>query len=246
MRNGLTIAIGISFFALISTCRCHAQSGLPRTISGKSSPAMKLAASVDSIKYCEGDDDVYTAHLQLRFQYTNLSSGNTILYKTKTPIEITSAIIGRSVNDLEGRQFETTIQYDQFVEPQDIPSESLEPDQTQFVVVYPNKSSELAGEVAVAVRRRPNKSLPGTIASGNHVMIVDVVDWPFTLDAGQRLQRRWAKVGVLSYAAMESEPFEFSIASAPSLQECSKQTQHPPASGRSLRTQARILWESPR
>lgn len=97
----------------------------------------------------------------------------------------------------------------------------------RFTIIPPGSTYDLAGVVAVPVRLKAAASIPGTVPSGNHVMTVEVSSWPFSLDAGKKLQGKWVNIGFLYYGATQSEPFEVSIPSVPELHDCSE-----PESGR--------------
>ena len=183
------------------------------------SPA-NVTASVKSVEYCKGDSEIYAAHLHLRLELTNLSAGNLILYEPKKAIEIVSGVVGANVRALEEKQYEVDLAWDQFVEPPRI-AESERPDANLFAVIPAGGSHQLTGEVTVLVRFKASPHVPGTVAHGDHAMIVDVNDWPFGIDSAGRLQAKWARYGLLSSNTIRSQPFVFSIPSEPELKDCS-------------------------
>jgi len=184
--------------------------------------SVKLASvsvSVEKIAYCQGDADIYTAELQLKLQFTNLGPSKLIVYKPRNPIEITGGGVAKDARDLEERRYETTLQYDMFVEPPNL-AESERPDPNLFAIFDPQESYDLPAALALMVRSKSAHFIPGTIEAGDHTMIITVDDWPFATDAGNRLRAKWAHVGVLSYDHVASQPFVFSLSPAPELRKC--------------------------
>jgi len=182
-------------------------------------PNLSLTVSLERVRYCKGDANGYTVHFGMTVRFTNRDPGRVIMYRPTKPIDITSGQVSKSTKALLHGEYETTLDYDTFVEPPTI-SDSAKPDR-RFAIVGPGKSYALKANVAVLVRFRPSPPIPGTIAHGTHVMTINVIDWPFTVDSGERLYARWANLGVLNYRSNTSEPFEFSIPAIPVLQDCS-------------------------
>ena len=170
---------------------------------------------------------MFTAHLSLALRYTNLSSTKAILYKSRQPIEIFSGAIAENPTALQEKRYEATFQYDQFTEPPSSP-DGQRPSSSEFVILEQGKKYDLRAIVAVAVRFKAVPAHSGTIARGNHTMTVDVVDWPFFPEDGERLRKRWADLGTLLYEGIETAPFQFTLEATPPLEDCSIGHRVPP------------------
>lgn len=220
--KSIFVIIGMFFLAPILMCNDHSSGSPSSTTNSLTGSNVKVTASVQGMRYCKGDNDVYTAQLRLALRYTNLSSGKAILYRSKQPIEIMVGAIAANAKDLEEKHYETTLQYDQFSEPPSSP-DSESPSVSEFIILDSGRAYDLAGTVSVAVRFKPTPVISGTIAPGDHAMTVEVVDWPFAPDDGKRLRMKWANIGMLHYEAIETPAFEFSIPLVPKLEDCSEQ-----------------------
>jgi len=220
VRSTFLVVIGMLSLGSTLMCNDHNSGSLLSITHPGTASDVKLTVSVQGMRYCKGDNDVYTAHLRLALRYINAGSDKAILYKSKQPIEIVVGAIADNAKDIEEEHYETTLQYDQFIEPPRAP-DSERPNASEFTILDPGSTHDLPGLVAVAVRFKPTSAIAGTIPPGDHAMTVEVVDWPFPPDDGRRLRIKWANIGTLHYEAIETPAFQFSIPTAPKLEECS-------------------------
>lgn len=222
MKNTFFVGIGMFFLASTLMCNDHSSGSPSPTTNIGTGSHVKVTASVKEMRYCKGDNDVYTAQLRLALRYTNLGPGKAILYKSKQPIGVVVGTIAGNAKALEEKHYEATFQYDQFNEPSRAP-DSERPSANEFAILDPGVGYDLGGSVAVAVRFKAASVITGTIPPGDHAMTVEVVNWPFAPDDGKRLRMKWANIGTLHYEAIETPPFQFSIPPVPKLEDCSEQ-----------------------
>ncbi|HKW76283.1 MAG TPA: hypothetical protein VJN64_12215 [Terriglobales bacterium] len=181
---------------------------------------LELVAAVKHARFCEGDRDTYSAHLLLSLRYINSGKRAAILYRSQHPIEITRATIAQNLPSLHNNRYETTLRYDQFIEPPSAP-DTPRPDPRKFKVIAPGSSFELTGMVAIPVRFKLSPAISGTIGPGRHVMTAEVSNWPFSFKGIDRLRTKWSGIGNLEYNEIGTNPFSFVIPSDPHLEDCS-------------------------
>lgn len=204
---------------------------------------IRLEVVIEQLDFCEGDQEVYTTHLKLKLRYTNLGAQKIILYRPRKPIGITKAYVASDNLALEEKRYQSVLEYDTFGLPKTAPS-SKQPDAENFILLDAGNSFEIPATLAVPVRFDFHLQIPGTVSSGDHVISVEVADWPFSEEAGRSLGRAWANLGDLLYEPLISLPVYIRIPDKVQVRDC----QTPKASSQALtrrRRRTMLLGECP-
>lgn len=216
------VAIAVSLLNSGPRRNCHVGPETTAVADTGQLASLTVTVPANEIRYCQGDNEVYTAHLRLALHYTNIGSENLILFKPVQPIEIDNGVIAQDLEKLKGKEYEAALGYDVFREPLVNLDFASEPDMRRFVIVRPGESFDILGALAIPVRAKQIPEIPGTIPTGSHFMTIEVVNWPFSDDIGRQLRVRWVKTGILLYEQLKTTPFRFTIPSNPHLADCSE------------------------
>ncbi|HYJ47090.1 MAG TPA: hypothetical protein VEV81_10795 [Pyrinomonadaceae bacterium] len=178
---------------------------------------LQLATDIVGQRYCAVGAQVDALQLRLRLRYTNTGSQKLILYRgNKLFYQI---FVGRNVEDLEDRRYETRTTHSRFYDEQpekiDLPAPG-----SVFVTLPPGASYESEQVVALPVARGDHPRTSDTLAPGEHVLQMVVSTWYESKGLAQTLRERWQRRGFLWTDLLAAQGVNFQVAKNPSAVVC--------------------------
>jgi hypothetical protein len=200
--------LGILFLlALLAVCRgpIAQQNYSAKEPTPLAENLLSVHAEVLAQTYCHVDDQAFTASIELKLHFTNISGHAVILSR-----KIESPNIVRAARDAEEGKNGTFIYSPDphflVAKLPKSPSFQSAPDPKLFVILKPGESfdSVVYSGVLGAKSEATGGPTPGLLSKGNYVLQVGVETWPYDwpyFDAKvdpQELKHQWARYGELS------------------------------------------------
>lgn len=180
-------------------------------------PVSAIPALV-SIRYCDGDTQVYSVWLNLRVKFVNRTNKTLILDK-----EIGKAWYGekiaRSVEDLAAGRYEYNPNIDWvFSKKDDLPAvPSADAPGSDFALLVPGHTFNSEVNITVFAQYENPKSFAGSIRPGVHVLQLELSAWDHPGKASV-YANSWRKLGELVTGVIKTEPLEIRIPSNPEVE----------------------------
>jgi len=184
-----------------------------------SSTGLALSIKVKSVKYCRGDAELFTVHLNLRLRYKN-QADHPIIVHAGDPI-IGHVRISRNMADARAGRFEVDSSADILTAGESPAPLGSAPDK-RFVILKPGETFGFDSFAAIVARRDTSPLIAGTIPPGEHVLQVVVNTWPFSDLDPEKARSLWFRFGELHSDPVASEPVPLTIHQNPEWADCSE------------------------
>jgi hypothetical protein len=187
------------------------------TVSDAKAVSLRLEIEPLAKRYCTGDKEGGTVHVQCVLRFMNVGSEPLLLYKGSGIAR--KQVAARSKEDLRVKRyalegFITTVYANLEV------SMSLGPRPgSSFVILTPGKTFETKALIAIPVKWRAS-NLAG-LMPGHYLVQIEVETWPESPELGEMLHERWKKWGSLWFEPyVTSEPLAITIERDPKTEAC--------------------------
>jgi hypothetical protein len=184
-------------------------------VLGQTSPSdggpIKLTATTSDVRYCETDAEIYTEQFLFDTEYAN-SSDRPLTLALGSEV-LTKTMVAANRVDWQRRKLELQMDLESY--PTDAAGSSLLGEDLRaekIVVVAPGESVRSKIRVSVPVRHVSHK-IPGTVASGRHVLVIEVAI---------KSQKSGTRQAGIRWLTSESQPIQIDAPMSPRLSNCSK------------------------
>lgn len=185
--------------------------------SGNQLRLMRLTTSIRGQKYCRADEELDVLQFDLRLKFSNVGNQNIILYKYSD--QASRVMVSRSPQDAAAVRFEINASFTLVTAP--APKNFKRPPFSRlFVILPPGASYQTRTKIGVLLVRGDAKPITGTVAAGEHVLLIEVPTWTGTQRANE-LRHRWARRGFLWSEPLISEPMPFKVEKERTVVDCS-------------------------
>jgi len=181
---------------------------------------LQLTVAISDEKFCAGDADIYTEVFDLATRYTNTGTNKlTVFTGTDVPARV---FVARTAEDLKAAKYEAELNGESF--PMDGGRYMLGSDlkKERSAALEPGESVVSKTSIAVLVRRLESANIPGTVASGEHFLQVQMQTKVSQGDTGNQIGPRRRQPPSFQWVSIRSETVQFEAPLSPALQHCAK------------------------
>lgn len=173
---------------------------------------VKLAAELTDVAY-SGAGDIRVALLRFSLIFVNQGQDDVILFRTS---RIDKGEFARNTRELAKGELEADVMPHRLVDGSELfenlaPVFSDAPDFEQFVILKHHEQYRTTAEFAVSITTGPVPPNRKILGQGKHVIRILVSNWPFSEEAGKKLQDRWKATGTLFTGSVRSSPLSIEL-----------------------------------